>query len=128
IIDMTMQPIRPPIEPARQSGGILSRLAGGFNKFSEELINPTSALGRLGMFLGAAGGSDLGQAQMMAAQDARLRRRDMFEDEDRQLDREYRQAQIAKMLAPKEPNDNYERIVARLGQAQGDSYLRALAE
>ncbi|SCW57028.1 hypothetical protein SAMN02927924_01435 [Sphingobium faniae] len=108
--------------------GILSKIAGGINKFSDELINPTSALGRLGMFLGAASGSDLGQAQMMAAQDARLRRRDMFDDEDRDLDRQYRQAQIQKLLAPQQPNDTYERIVARLGQGQGDSYLRTLAE
>jgi hypothetical protein len=124
---MTMLPMDPPNVARPTGGGLLSRIAGGINKFSEELINPQSALGRLGMYLGAASGTDLGQAQFLAAQDQRRRQQEQWELEDRGINQQLKQAQIQKLLNP-QPNDTYERIVARLGQGQGDNYLRTLAE
>jgi hypothetical protein len=107
--------------------GFLSKLSQGVNKFSEELISPTSALGKLAMYLNMATGNDLGRAQGFAAQDARQRRQDQWDIEDRDVNQQLKQAQIQKLLNP-QPNDTYERIVARLGQAKGDSYLSTLAE
>lgn len=49
--------------------GFLGKLAGGLNRFSDELINPTTGLGKLGMYLGAASGGTLGQAALAARED-----------------------------------------------------------
>jgi len=73
--------------------GILSQIAGFANRFSDELINPTNGLGKLGMYLGAASGSPLGQAQYAAHQDA-------LKAGDSDLERQYKMAQIAHLNAP----------------------------
>ena len=72
--------------------GLLSKIAGGVNRFSDELLAPTNPLGKLGMYLGAASGGVLGQASLAHQQDQLSRG-------DADLDRQYKQAQIAKLEA-----------------------------
>ena len=74
-----------------QKPGLLSRLMGGVNRFSDELLHPTTSLGKLGMYLGAATGGDLGRAGMAAQDDQR-----QFEDD--QAQRAYREAQAQTAL------------------------------
>lgn len=102
--------------------GLLSKIAGGVNRFSDELLAPTNPLGKLGMYLGAASGGVLGQASLAHQQDQLSRG-------DADLDRQYKQAQIAK-LAQGPNNDtinDYNFIFEKQGQAAADSYLSNLA-
>ena len=79
--------------------GLLSKIAGGVNRFSDELLAPTNPLGKLGMYLGAASGGVLGQASLAHQQDQLSRG-------DADLDRQYKQAQIAKLAQG--PNNDSE--------------------
>jgi len=103
--------------------GILSQIAGFANRFSEELINPTNGLGKLGMYLGAASGTPLGQAAYAAHQDA-------LKQGDTDLERQYKQAQIAHLGQPDLSGTygNYQLILSRLGQDTANNYLQNLAE
>ena len=77
-------------QPAPKAG-FLSRLMGGLNKMSDELLTPTSGLGKLGAYVGAASGSDLGRASMAAMHDQRIAEQDAAE-------RDIKQAQLQEML------------------------------
>lgn len=100
---------------------ILSRIASGANRFSGELLNPSNALGKFGAYLSAASGNPLGEAALASMRDSR-------EQEGTELERQLKQMSIQAQLAKAgQPSNDYERIVARLGQDQGDSYLRAMA-
>ena len=91
-LDHTVGPVggrNGPVED--QKPGLLSRLFGGVNKFSDELLHPSNPLGKLGMYLGAASGGDLGRAGMAAQDDQR-----QFEDD--QAQRAYREAQAQAAL------------------------------
>lgn len=85
--------------------GFLSKLSRGIDKFSNELLVPTTGLGKLGAYLGAASGNDLGTASMAAMRDARA-------GGDDQLERQIKMAQLAKLLAPPQanPSDLEERV------------------
>jgi len=73
--------------------GILSKIAGFANRFGDELINPTSGLGKAAMWLNAASGNDLGRAQLGALQNSR-------EDQDQQLKQQLAQIQLKKLMQP----------------------------
>lgn len=77
--------------PAPEAGGIFAKLMGGLNKISDEMLMPTTGLGRLGAYVGAASGSDLGRASMAAMHDQR-------ELEEAEAERGYKQAQLQEML------------------------------
>jgi len=73
--------------------GLLSRLLGGVDKFSGEVLNPTSSLGKLGAYLGAASGGTLGQAALGYQADERRQQDDM-------LTQQLRLMQLTKPQAP----------------------------
>ena len=103
--------------------GILSQIAGFANRFSEELINPTNGLGKLGMYLGAASGSPLGQAQYAAHQDA-------LKAGDTALERQYKLAQIAHLNAPSsnDTNNDYNLYLQHFGKEYADEWLKNQGE
>jgi len=103
--------------------GLLSQIAGFANRFGDQLINPTSGLGKAAMWLNAASGNDLGKAQFAAHEDA-------LKSQDSNLDRLYKQAQIAHLGQPDLSGTygNYQLILSRLGQDTANNYLQNLAE
>lgn len=90
--------------------GLLTKLAGGANRIADELINPTSALGKLGAYVGAASGGVLGQAALANMRDQRAQG-------DDQLEREYKQALIQKALRPETFSPRY------FESNSGDQYM-----
>lgn len=90
--------------------GILSKIAGGANRIADELINPTSALGKLGAYVGAASGGVLGQAALANMRDQRSQG-------DDELNRQYKQAQIQKLLSPETFSPRY------FESNSGDQYM-----
>lgn len=84
-----------------QKPGLLSRLMGGVNQFSNELLHPSTPLGQFGMYLSAASGAPLGRAGVAAAEDQR-------QAESDQAERDYRNAQaqaaLFKAYAPRPEN------------------------
>ena len=112
--------------------GFLSKLAGGFDKFANELITPTSGLGKLGAYLGAASGSPLGQAQMAALADQRRMMEQAGSEEDRALERQIKQAQLQNLLNPKPVNNDtvndYNFYSQRFGPEFADNWLRNNSE
>ena len=103
--------------------GILSSLLGGINRFSDELINPTNGLGKLGMYLGAASGTPLGQAAYAAHQDA-------LKQGDTDLERQYKMAQIAHLNAPSsnDTNNDYNLYAQHFGKDYADTWLKNQGE
>lgn len=113
-----------PLEPQAPQG-ILARIAGGINKFGDELLMPTSGIGKLGAYLGAAGGGQLGLASMAAMRDARG-------SADSDIDRQIKEMQLQRLQNPLPPNNDtindYNFIRDRRGQAAADSYLDTIVE
>ncbi|MFA6031812.1 MAG: hypothetical protein WC889_02795 [Myxococcota bacterium] len=99
---------------------ILSKIAAGANKFSNELLLPTNGLGKLGAYLSAAADQPLGLAAMAAMRDQR-------NGADTELERQIKEMRLKQMMQPPQPGNDYERIVARLGQEAADKYLATLA-
>lgn len=76
--------------PEAQGGGLLQRIAGFANGAANELLLPTTGLGRLGAYVGAASGGDLGKATMMAM-------RDQQSTEQAESERGFKQMQMDEM-------------------------------
>ena len=93
--------------------GLLSRLLGGVDKFSGEVLNPTSSLGKLGAYLGAASGGTLGQAALGYQSDERRQQDDM-------LTQQLRLMQLTKPQAPHywETNNGSLAVVGQDGKPQ----------
>jgi hypothetical protein len=71
-------------------------------------------LGTIGDILATRSGGEPAYANMMKLRQSQ---------QDAQLDRAYKMAQIQNLLHPR-PNNDYDRLVSRFGQEAGDNYLR----
>lgn len=101
--------------------GLLSRIAGGANKFAGELLDPSNALGRLGVYLGAAGGGDLGNAALAFQQDKR-------QQGDTELERQIKEMQLERLRHPLPPNNDTEadfRFFSQFGPESGKQFIQS---
>jgi len=103
--------------------GLLSQIAGFANRFGDQLINPTSGLGKAAMWLNTASGNDLGKAQYAAHQDA-------LKQGDTDLERQYKMAQIAHLNAPSsnDTNNDYNLYLQHFGKDYADEWLKNQGE
>jgi len=103
--------------------GILSQIAGFANRFGDQLINPTSGLGKAAMWLNAASGNDLGKAQYAAHQDA-------LKTQENDLDRQFKMAQIAHLNAPASNDtlNDYNLFLGHFGKDYADEWLKNQGE
>ena len=103
--------------------GLLSQIAGFANRFGDQLINPTSGLGKAAMWLNTASGNDLGKAQYAAHQDA-------LKSQENDLDRQYKLAQIAHLNAPASNDtlNDYNLFLGQFGKDYADQWLKNQGE
>lgn len=104
--------------------GILSKIASGADRFASELLNPTNALGKLGAYIGAASGGDLGAATLASMRDAR-------EQEGSEMERQINMLRIQQMMNPKPPNNDtmndYNLYAGKFGTDFADNWLKSNA-